>query len=141
MASLSQVLLTVAHDFLSIAAFGLSYPGNTLQHLFRILFRDNQQLSYSHPRLPNNPDYGYHTIVIRWLPWALGLIGGFVQSAVYVVVILDYVTECEIIRFSVQGFETRLRERSVPLERAFKDVLDLREKISALNGVVGPERN
>ena len=59
------------------------------------------------------------------------------QSAVYVVVILDYVTECEIIRFSIHGLETHLRERSIPLQQAFKDVLDLRDKTAALNGVVG----
>ena len=124
-----QVLTTVVHDVLFILAFGLSYPGNTLQHLFYVLFHRRHSVSETNSR--------YYANLLRWLPWSLDVIGGFLQSAVYAVVILDYVTECEIIRFSIQGFETRLRERRVPLEQAFKDVLDLRVKIAALNGVIG----
>jgi len=124
------VLITAAHDFLFVAAFGLSYPGNTLQHLLFALFRGRE--SGREASVPPHYDQ-----VVRWLPVSLDLVGGMLQSAVYVVVVLDYVTECEIIRFSVHGLETHLRERSIPLQQAFKDVLDLRDKIAALNGVVG----
>ena len=128
-----QVLLTIFHDCLFVLTFGINYPGNTLHHMFSQLFSSKEHCT----RTKTSNTTNYYLKIVKWLPWSLDLLGGFVQSAVYVVVVLDYVTECEIIRFSVQGLEMRLREKSVPLERAFKDIIDVRQKISMLNGPIG----
>ncbi|ESO86344.1 hypothetical protein LOTGIDRAFT_235407 [Lottia gigantea] len=71
-----------------------------------------------------------------WTMFAIELYGRMVMNAVILAVVVNYVTQCEMILFFVRGICLRLQEKSTEIRIAMKDILLLRLSLNALNGII-----
>lgn len=73
---------------------------------------------------------------VLWLLLAIQLISVVLVNSVNVAVIVNYATQCEILIFYMRSIGIRVKERSVDLKTAMKDVLSIRESLGTLNGAM-----
>ncbi|XP_012939037.1 uncharacterized protein LOC106012012 [Aplysia californica] len=71
-----------------------------------------------------------------WLLLSFELLGRTVFNCVILAIVMNYTTQCEMIKFYVKGLAMRLHEKSTDLKSAMKDVLMLRQSLSLLNGSI-----
>lgn len=68
--------------------------------------------------------------------FGLEILGRAMFNAVLLAIVMNFVTQCEMIKFYVKGLVMRLQEKSTDLRTAMKDVLTLRQTLSQLNGLI-----
>ncbi|XP_033097402.1 uncharacterized protein LOC117101541 [Anneissia japonica] len=73
-----------------------------------------EQMSFTFLHVSSNAQY--YTLVI------LMLLGCVILDTVYVTAIIDYVTQCQLLIYLLQGLCDRVRERTIDLEEAIKDI-------------------
>ncbi|XP_050413714.2 uncharacterized protein LOC126828156 isoform X1 [Patella vulgata] len=71
-----------------------------------------------------------------WTMFIIELFGRMVMNSVNLAVVVNYVTQCEMILFYVRGITLRLQEKSTEIRIAMKDILILRQSLCALNGTI-----
>ncbi|XP_064615517.1 uncharacterized protein LOC135479555 isoform X2 [Liolophura sinensis] len=72
----------------------------------------------------------------RWVFFGIEMLGILVLNSVNLAVVINYVTQCEMIIFYVKGMTTRLQEKSIDLRNAMKEIFRLRQNLSQLNGPI-----
>lgn len=82
--------------------------------------------------------YGYDKQIYRpsWLFVVLRVIALVIMNSIYLAVVVNHATQCELIIFYVHEIKTRLEEKSVPLKDAMAQILDIRMAIGNLNSTV-----
>ncbi|KAH9509401.1 hypothetical protein Btru_045800 [Bulinus truncatus] len=71
-----------------------------------------------------------------WILFSVELMGRTVFNSVILAIVMNYATQCEMIKFYVRGLGLRLQEKSTDLKTAMKDLLMLRQSLSVLNGII-----
>ncbi|CAG5125668.1 unnamed protein product [Candidula unifasciata] len=71
-----------------------------------------------------------------WILFSLELLGRTLFNSVILAIMMNYGTQCEMIKFYVRGLGMRLQEKSTDLKAAMKDLLMLRQSLSLLNGII-----
>ena len=59
-----------------------------------------------------------------------------VSNCIHLAIVINFVSHCELVIFYCKSIRTRLAEKSLPLNEAMKQILDLGSCISQLNGAV-----
>lgn len=60
------------------------------------------------------------SMVFHWTTFAIELLGRVVFNSVLLAVVVNYVTQCEMVMFYVKGLTLRLQEKSADIKTAFK---------------------
>jgi hypothetical protein len=58
------------------------------------------------------------------------------MNSIYLAVVINHATQCELIIFYVNELRTRLEEKSITLKDAMQQILDIRLSIGSLNSTV-----
>ncbi|CAL1533181.1 unnamed protein product [Lymnaea stagnalis] len=89
--------------------------------------------AFNFPKLPL-----FETIGVSgyWILFSIELLGRTVFNSVILAIVMNYGTQCEMIKFYVRGLGLRLQEKSTDLKTAMKDLLMLRQSLSLLNGII-----
>ncbi|KAL4220209.1 hypothetical protein ACF0H5_020617 [Mactra antiquata] len=74
--------------------------------------------------------------VLHWVLFGVELFGILIVNSIFVAVVTNYFTQCEMILFYVKGIAFRLQEKSVDLKTAMKNILSVRHNLSVLNGPI-----
>jgi hypothetical protein len=59
-----------------------------------------------------------------------------VSNCIHLAIVMNFVSHCELVIFYCKSIRTRLEEKSLLLNEAMKQILDLGSSISQLNGAV-----
>ncbi|GFO31984.1 hypothetical protein PoB_005848900 [Plakobranchus ocellatus] len=89
--------------------------------------------AFDFPKMPIFENFHASTEVILF---SLEIIGRAVFDSVILAIVMNFVTQCEMIKFYVRGLVMRLQEKSTDLKTAMKDMLMLRQSLSQLNGII-----
>ncbi|KAK7475503.1 hypothetical protein BaRGS_00033259 [Batillaria attramentaria] len=89
--------------------------------------------AFNFPRLEIFITYG---LTFHWVTFSIELLGRVVFNSVIVAVVVNYVTQCQMVMSYVKGITLRLQEKSSDIKNAFKDILLLRQSLSLLNGII-----
>ena len=60
------------------------------------------------------------SMAFHWTTFAIELLGRVVFNSVLLAVVVNYVTQCEMVMFYVKGLTLRLQEKSADIKTAFK---------------------
>lgn len=74
--------------------------------------------------------------MLHWFLFTIELFGILIINSIFVAVVTNYFTQCEMILFYVKGVAFRLQEKSIDLKTAMKDILSVRQSLSVLNGPI-----
>lgn len=72
----------------------------------------------------------------QWASIGLEVVALIIVYSVFLAVVINHTTQCEMIMFYVNEIRTRLEEKSVPLKDAMQQILDIRMSIGNLNSTV-----
>ncbi|CAF0848737.1 unnamed protein product [Brachionus calyciflorus] len=72
----------------------------------------------------------------KWLAYVLEALALLISNSVYLAVVINHATQCEMIIFYVNEIRTRLEEKSINLKDAMQQILDIRMSIGNLNSTV-----
>ncbi|XP_059159541.1 uncharacterized protein LOC131943429 isoform X2 [Physella acuta] len=89
--------------------------------------------AFNFPKLPLFKTIG---VPGYWSLFGIELLGRTLFNAVILAIVMNYATQCEMIKFYVRGLSMRLQEKSTDLKTAMKDLLMLRQSLSLLNGII-----
>lgn len=73
---------------------------------------------------------------LHWFLFTLDLFGILVINSIFVAVVTNYYTQCEMILFYVKGVAFKLQEKSIDLKTAMKNILSVSQNLSVLNGPI-----
>lgn len=59
-----------------------------------------------------------------------------IKNCIHFAVVMNFVSQCEMVVFYCKAIRTRLEEKSIELLEAMKQILDLGSSISQLNSAV-----
>nr|KAG5690970.1 hypothetical protein BaRGS_027289 [Batillaria attramentaria] len=82
--------------------------------------------AFNFPRLEIFITYG---LTFHWVTFSIELLGRVVFNSVIVAVVVNYVTQCQMVMSYVKGITLRLQEKSSDIKNAFKS-------LSLLNGII-----
>ncbi|XP_053403563.1 uncharacterized protein LOC123554901 [Mercenaria mercenaria] len=74
--------------------------------------------------------------MLHWFLFTIDLLGILIINSIFVAVVTNYYTQCEMILFYVKGVAFRLQEKSIDLKAAMKNILSVRQNLSVLNGPI-----
>ncbi|RNA41749.1 hypothetical protein BpHYR1_040117 [Brachionus plicatilis] len=72
----------------------------------------------------------------RWAAYLVEAVALLILNSVYLAVVINHVTQCEMIIFYVNEIRTRLEEKSINLKDSMQQILDIRMAIGNLNSTV-----
>ncbi|XP_013067519.2 uncharacterized protein LOC106055683 isoform X2 [Biomphalaria glabrata] len=100
---------------------------------FTVLLQCLYVWAFNFPKLPLFETIGESGY---WVLFSVELMGRTVFNSVILAIVMNYATQCEMIKFYVRGLGLRLQEKSTDLKTAMKDLLMLRQSLSLLNGII-----
>ena len=71
-----------------------------------------------------------------WLSFAVEAIALIISNSIYLAVVINHATQCEMIVFYIDEIRTRLEEKSINLKEAMQQILDIRLAIGNLNSTI-----
>ncbi|XP_074657791.1 uncharacterized protein LOC141910844 isoform X3 [Tubulanus polymorphus] len=74
------------------------------------------------------------SVVGNWIMFCIQMLAEIMISSVALAVTLNYVTQCEIIIFYIQGIHMKILDRSSDLKAIMKDITGVRHSLELLNG-------
>ena len=82
--------------------------------------------------------FGYSQYIYQpyWLFLLIQGIALVLMNSIYLAVVINHATQCELIIFYVNELRTRLEEKSITLKEAMQQILDVRIAIGVLNSTV-----
>ena len=82
--------------------------------------------------------FGFDKVIFnpQWASITLEAISLIIANSVYLAVVINHTTQCEMIIFYVNEIKTRLEEKSITLKEAVQQILDIRIAIGNLNSTV-----
>jgi hypothetical protein len=72
----------------------------------------------------------------KWTSMLIEVIALIIVNSVYLAVVINHATQCEMIIFYVNEIRTRLEEKSITLKEAMQQILDVRMALGNLNSTV-----
>ncbi|XP_052782801.1 uncharacterized protein LOC128219030 isoform X2 [Mya arenaria] len=74
--------------------------------------------------------------VLHWFLFCIELVGMSIVNSIFVAVVTNYYTQCQMILFYVKTVAFKLQEKSIDLKTAMKDILSVRKNLGILNGPI-----
>jgi hypothetical protein len=71
-----------------------------------------------------------------WASIFIDIIALVIVNSIYLAVVINYATQCEMIIFYIDEVRTRLEEKSITIKEAMQQILDIRMAIGNLNSTI-----
>ncbi|XP_052217457.1 uncharacterized protein LOC127835188 isoform X1 [Dreissena polymorpha] len=74
--------------------------------------------------------------LLHWFLFCIELVGMSIVNSIFVAVVTNYFTQCQMILFYVRGIAFKLQEKSIDLKTAMKNIVSVKTNLSILNGPI-----